>query len=366
MKSILRRSLVVFKIFFLPFALLYGLIIWLRNKMYDSHLLTAIEFDIPTIAVGNLAVGGTGKTPHVEYLIRLLKDHYQIAVLSRGYNRRSRGYKIAGEGTTSLEIGDEPMQFHLKFPDIQVAVGEERILALPQILMDAPQTQIVLLDDAFQHRSILPGFNILLTEFHRPFTRDYIVPIGKLRESRKEYKRADCILVSKCPDNLTEAQKQELIQEISPLPHQKLYFTGFQYGVPYHLFSHQPFSISEIKPTVLLVCGIANPLPVKQYLDAFYPKVLLLKFPDHYFFTSRDIRQISMEFEKIQDPQKVIITTEKDAVRLILFSTDSSFQTLPVFVLPIEVKFLFEGEESFNNHIFDHLIKYLSQSEITN
>ena len=177
-----------------PFSLLYGLVLWIRNRLYDNGVLTSVEFDLPVIAVGNLSVGGTGKTPHVEYLIRLLKDHYKTATLSRGYNRKTKGYLLAGPQSTAADIGDEPMQFHRKFPEVTVCVGEERMLAVPQLLGDQPDTAVILLDDAFQHRSIKPGLNLMVSDYSRLFTRDHVVPFGRLREGRKGYHRANGII----------------------------------------------------------------------------------------------------------------------------------------------------------------------------
>ena len=206
------------KILLYPFSLLYGLVMWTRNRLYDNKVLNAVEFDLPVIAVGNLSVGGTGKTPHVEYLIRLLKDRFHIATLSRGYNRRTKGYLLADENSTASQLGDEPMQFHQKYPDISVCVGEERMLAIPQLLMERPDTQTILLDDAFQHRSVKPGMNIMITDYSRRFTKDHVVPFGRLREGRKGYERANCIIVSKCPPHLSETEKNAIRQEINPLP----------------------------------------------------------------------------------------------------------------------------------------------------
>ncbi len=184
---------------FIPVFLLYGLVLWIRNRLYDNGVLTSVEFDLPVIAVGNLSVGGTGKTPHVEYLIRLLKGPYNIATLSRGYNRRTKGFLLAKADTTAADIGDEPMQFHRKFPGITVCVGEERMLAVPELLGERPETQVILLDDAFQHRSIKPGLNLMVTDYSRLFTRDHVVPFGRLREGRKGYHRANGIIVRQMP-----------------------------------------------------------------------------------------------------------------------------------------------------------------------
>ncbi len=340
-----------------PFSLLYGLVMWIRNKLYDKGLLTAVEFDIPTIAAGNLSVGGTGKTPHVEYLIRLLKEHFQVATLSRGYNRRTSGYILADEHTTAADIGDEPMQFHDKFPDIHVSVGEERMLAIPQLLMDEPGTQVVLLDDAFQHRSIKPGMNVMITEYNRRFTKDHVVPFGRLREGRQGYSRANCIIVSKCPPNLSLAEKQAIEKEINPLPHQQVFFTTLQYGAMYDLITHEPVQVAA-DTTVLLTCGIARPEPLLEKLRSSYDQVFLLPFPDHYYYSEKDIAKIRKELDDLPGKNKIVVTTEKDAVRLHLLKKTLTEQNLHMAVMPVEIAFLFGAQETFNNFIFDYVSRY--------
>jgi tetraacyldisaccharide 4'-kinase len=337
-----------------PFSLLYGLVMWIRNRLYDAGTLTAFKFDIPTIAVGNLSVGGTGKTPHVEYLIRLLKDQYRVATLSRGYNRKTRGYLLANEQSTAAQLGDEPMQFHQKFPDISVCVGEERMLAIPQLLGEKPDTQVVLLDDAFQHRSIRPGLNILVTEYSRPFTSDHVVPFGRLREGRKGAERADCIIVSKCPPGMTTAQKQALQREIAPLPQQRLFFTSLQYGVLYDMISGQPLSPAP-DTSILLVCGIARPAPLVEHLKNIYQEVFLLSFPDHYYYSNGDLEKVRRELEGLPGRQKLVVTTEKDAVRLHLLQPHLSALGLSMAVMPVEISFLFGEADSFNNYIFEYV-----------
>jgi tetraacyldisaccharide 4'-kinase len=341
-----------------PFSLLYGLVMWLRNRFYDKGLLTAVEFDLPVIAAGNLSVGGTGKTPHVEYMIRLLKDHYKIATLSRGYNRRTSGYILADENSTASDIGDEPMQFHDKYPDIKVCVGEERMLAVPQLLSDEPDTQVVLLDDAFQHRSIRPGMNILITDYRRLFTRDHVVPFGRLREGRKGYMRANCIIVSKCPPAMSVAEKQALEKEIAPLPHQRLFFTTLQYGALFDMITHQPVEIPKAA-TVLLACGIARPEPLLDELRQRYDQVYLLSFPDHYYYSEKDIAKIRKECSDLPGTEKIVITTEKDAVRLHLLKGALAEQNLQIAVMPVEISFLFGEAELFNNFIFDYIGRHL-------
>lgn len=335
-----------------PLSLLYGVITWARNRLYDRGVLTEIEFDLPTIAVGNLSVGGTGKTPHVEYLIRLLQEHFAVGTLSRGYNRETRGYLFADEKDTALTIGDEPMLFYLHH-EVAVAVGERRALALPQLLMDAPETEVVLLDDAFQHRSIKPGLNIMVSEYQRLFTRDHIVPFGRLRESRKGYQRADCIIVSKCPD-LGEADRQRITREIGPVSGQRLYFTRFRYGSCYHLLTgEKEFILPDSK--VILACGIGNPQPLIDYLSTKVPDVKLLRFPDHHYYTAEDLEKFKDGLSQMPPGFRMIITTEKDAVRLMLLGDKLAAMRLPIYVIPVEIAFLFNEKESFNEYIFNYV-----------
>jgi tetraacyldisaccharide 4'-kinase len=307
--------------------------------------------------VGNLSVGGTGKTPHVEYLLNVLHESFPVATLSRGYNRKTHGFYLADEKSTASEIGDEPMQFHVKFPQIAVAVGEERVYAIPQLLMEAPETSVVLLDDAFQHRSVKPGINILVTDYQHLFTRDHIVPFGRLRESRKGYKRADCIIVSKCPADMDEKIKNRLADEIDPLPHQHLFFSTLEYGQPYDFFTRSPLDCSPGIP-VMLVSGIAKPERMEEFLQEHYTLFNTIRFPDHHYFTPDDIENICFHFNQYQASAKFIITTEKDAVRLQLLTDLLKGKSLPIIVLPVRVQFLFGQNELFNQYIFNYIKQY--------
>ncbi|WP_341839504.1 tetraacyldisaccharide 4'-kinase [Chitinophaga caseinilytica] len=334
-----------------PFALLYGLVLWVRNRLYDAGMLTSVEFSVPTIAVGNLSVGGTGKTPHVEYLIRLLKDRHRVATLSRGYNRKTKGFQLAAAKTTAADIGDEPMQFHLKYPDITVCVGEERMLAVPQLMSDRPDTEVILLDDAFQHRSIKPGLNLMVTDYSRLFTRDHVVPVGRLREGRKGYHRADGIIVSKCPADLSVVEKENIRKEINPLPHQELYFTTLRYGVPADMLTGEPVLIPE-NAKLLVACGIARPEPLVQHLRQRHGNVNLLSFPDHYYYNRNDLEKIQLELGHMDgDGPAYIVTTEKDAVRLNLLRDIIANMQLPFTVIPVEVAFLFGEAPAFDRFV---------------
>jgi tetraacyldisaccharide 4'-kinase len=334
-----------FRILLLPFALLYWLGIGIRNGLYNIKFFSSTSFGLPVICVGNLSVGGTGKSPMVEYLVTQLKDKFKVATLSRGYKRRTKGYTLANENTDALEIGDEPMQFHLKFPDVPVAVGEERVEAIPELLHDRPEIQAIILDDAFQHRAIKAGLNILLTEHNNLYTRDFYLPTGDLRDLKRSYKRAEIVIITKCNPDLTEDEKQELIKEINPLPQQQVFFTAIEYGEPYHIKAKRTSRLSKQKE-VLLVSGIANPGPLKKLLEEETKVYYMMQYPDHHIFTGIDLADIKKKFTAMQAGHKMILTTEKDAVRLVKFNNDIT--DLPLYVIPIRHRFLFGEGERFD------------------
>lgn len=341
------------RILLFPFSLLYAAVVSIRNWCYDKGIFYSTPFNLPIICVGNLAVGGTGKSPMVEWLIRSLKDRYEIAILSRGYKRKTRGYALASTQTTALDIGDEPMQFHTKFPDLAVAVGEERIVAIPQLLHDRPDTRVIILDDAFQHRAVKAGWNILLTEYSNLFTRDWWLPSGDLRDAPGAYRRADAIIVTKCPDHLSVEEKAEIVAEIGPLEHQQVFFTSIQYGQPYHIIQQETTEISG-QLEVLLVTGIANPAPLKKWLHDKAGTYYEMAYGDHHIFSIDDLKNIIRRFNSITATDKIILTTEKDAVRLIKFKQE--LQGQPFYVLPIEPGFLFGEEERFT----DLIVKFIT------
>ena len=345
-----------FRYLLLPFSLIYGGVVWLRNILYDKNIFKSSSFNFPIICVGNLAAGGTGKTPMVEYLLRMLKDDYKLATLSRGYKRKTSGFAIADERSTALEIGDEPIQFHLKFPDVTVAVGEERLVAIPHLLHDRPDTELIILDDAFQHRPVRAGLNILLTEHKNLYTRDLMLPAGDLRDVRVSSKRAHIIVVTKCTADLSEEEKNAMIDEIKPTAEQDVFFTTIVYSDPVHVFKNEKITINE-KMDALLLCGIANPRPLKEYLNTKVHAYDMLRFPDHHIFNSDDLAEIKRHFEKIPSTNKIILTTEKDAVRLKKF--EEHLTDLPIYAIPIEHKFLFDAEAEFR----EYLVKFISKFE---
>jgi tetraacyldisaccharide 4'-kinase len=333
-----------FRILLLPFAIIYWFIIWIRNLLYTIKIFRSSSFGLPVICVGNLSVGGTGKSPMVEFLVGHLKEKFKVATLSRGYKRKTKGYALAGEHTTSLDIGDEPMLFHLKFPEVPVAVGEERLVAIPQLLHDKPATQVIILDDAFQHRAIKAGLNILLTDCSNLFTRDFYLPAGDLRDLKSGYKRADVIIVTKCKFEMTDEEADEIKNEIQPLKHQQLFFSSIQYGNPYHIIHQTPFELN-LNTEVLLVTGIANPQPLKKLLEERTHVYYMMSYNDHYIFHIDDLKDIKKRFERMEAAQKIILTTEKDAMRLMKFG--SELEMLPVYVIPISNHFLFGQETTF-------------------
>jgi len=333
-----------FRILLLPFSIIYWFAVWLRNFLYNTKMLRSSSFGLPVICVGNLSVGGTGKSPMVEFLIGHLKDKFRVATLSRGYKRKTRGYALANETTTSLDIGDEPMLFHQKFPGVPVAVGEERLVAIPQLLHDKPDTQVIVLDDAFQHRAVNAGLNILLTDHSNLFTRDFYLPTGDLRDLRSAYKRADIIVVTKCKFEMTGEEADKIKQEVQPLSKQQLYFSSIQYGNPYHIINFTPFEL-DTNTEVLLVTGIANPQPLKKLLEERCLTYQLMSFSDHYIFRIDDLKDIRRRFDRIESSKKIILTTEKDAVRLLKFRNE--LEKLPLYVIPISHHFLFDEEMKF-------------------
>ncbi|MBN8877268.1 MAG: tetraacyldisaccharide 4'-kinase [Sphingobacteriales bacterium] len=341
-----------FRILLLPFAFLYWLAIAVRNWLYDKNIFRSSSFGLPLICVGNLSVGGTGKSPMVEYFVRLLKNQFKVATLSRGYKRKTKGYALAGPATTALEIGDEPMQFHIKFPEVPVAVGEERLVAIPQLLHDRPETEVIILDDAFQHRSVKAGMNILLTDYHNLFTRDFYLPTGDLRDLKSSYKRAQIIVVTKCNPSITVDEKQKIIKEINPQPGQQVFFTSIEYGEVYHILDRKQTSLSE-NTEVLLVSGIANPRPLERLLEKYCKSYHIMPYSDHHIFTIDDLKDIRKKFSNLEAENKIILTTEKDAVRLVKFNTEMA--DWPIYVIPVRHHFLFGEGEVFNQSVINYI-----------
>lgn len=344
-----------FRILLFPFSLFYALAVLVRNKLYDWQWLRSTSFNMPIICVGNLSVGGTGKSPMTEMLIEWLRPHVEVATLSRGYKRKTKGYLLADDQTTALEIGDEPMQFHLKYPAIGVAVGEERLAAIPQLLHDRPQTQAIILDDAFQHRSVQAGLNIVLTDYSNPYWHDWYLPTGDLRDQKSSASRASVIVVTKCPSNLGEQDKNELLQRIQPLPQQQVFFTTLEYGIPYHISAGYTYQIQP-HTEVLLLCGIANPLPLKKHIEKLAASYFEMSFNDHHIFSVDDLYAMRQKFEAMDGVEKIILTTEKDAVRLVKYG--SELNALPLYVQPVMHRVLFGEEEAFKKRVISFVADF--------
>ena len=349
---------IITRILLFPFSLLFGIGVSLRKLFYRLGLLKSIRFDFPIISVGNLNVGGTGKSPHVSFISKYLNDYINVGVLSRGYKRKTTGFQYVQLNNTAEQVGDEPLQFKIRHPNILVAVNESRINGVQKMIGDYDNLQTIVMDDAYQHMAIEPNLNILLTEYKRPYTEDYLLPSGRLREGRSGAKRADIIIVTKCPKTMTEGEKLTWEKEINPLPHQRLYFSHYQYGNPYFLFNPSYVYPLSDKVEALVFCAIANTDYLEEYLETAVAKAKILRFPDHHYFTNSEIANLKAQFDKIQTKEKVIITTEKDAVRLRLHQDFIIENQLPIFVLPIDVDFSFNEREKFLSEIKDFLVSF--------
>ena len=334
-----------------PFSLLYGGVMQVRNTLYDKAILSSERFAIPVIAVGNLTVGGTGKTPHVEYLLRLLHN-YKIATLSRGYKRKTSGFVLADGQATAASLGDEPYQYYRDFPGVAVAVSEGRVPGVQKLQQLVPELEVVVLDDAMQHRPIKPSLNLLLTDYKRPFYNDFLLPAGLLREPRSGAARADAIIVSKCPVQLPLLRQQEIVACIRKYcrPAIPIFFSAFNYGEPVALGPQTAPS-----GQLILLTGIANPEPLKVYLLKQGYKILQhLAYPDHHTYTIQDLQKIKLMLQSDKYKNASVLTTRKDAVKLAGTDLHKLTQALPVFYIPIEVAFL-DNKEKFDKLILQHV-----------
>jgi tetraacyldisaccharide 4'-kinase len=333
--------------------MLYGSIMAFRNFLFDRGILKSTEFLVTTISVGNLAVGGTGKTPHVEYLIRLLGNKYKVAVLSRGYGRKTKGYMEADDDSDASKIGDEPYLYHRKFPFIKVVVGEKRVDAIKKLLQKHRDIKVVLLDDAYQHRYLKADLQILLTEYSNLYVDDLPMPAGRLREFPRGSKRANLIIVSKCPKNLSWEEAGRIREKLAPEPEQEVFFTRYSYDKPLAAWKDD-IEFTDTEPVV--VTGIANPAPMITYLEKRFPKLEHMEYPDHYSFNRNDIKKIRRECRDGKTRHQ-LLTTEKDGMRL--YPHKKKLKGIDVFVLPIKVKFLFR-EKAFDERILQYLNERLS------
>jgi tetraacyldisaccharide 4'-kinase len=346
-----------------PVSLIYGLITGIRNMMYNTGILPSTEFHLPVICVGNITVGGTGKTPHTEYLAELLSRSFKVATLSRGYKRKTRDFRICTPSSTVSEIGDEPLQMFRKFRNILVAVDRNRVHGVRNILKLSPETEVIILDDGFQHRRITPGFSILLSDYDRLIVRDHLLPYGNLRENRENMRRADVILITKSPADISPIQRRLIVKEVNKAPYQNLYFTSITYDAPHPVFikwddeKSPPGILKYDGCGILLVTGIANPLPLKEYIEKRAGEVIHLSFPDHYNFKEADITKVLSAFQELQAPLKYIFTTEKDAVRLREFTNIAEPVRSAFFYIPVGIYFLNNDKDEFDNLIIDYVRK---------
>lgn len=347
-----------------PLSYIYGAVTYVRNRLFDWHILKSVSFNIPVISIGNIAVGGTGKTPHTEYIISLLSKNYKIAMLSRGYKRKTSGFVMAFNNCSPLDIGDEPYQIYQKFGDqIKVAVCESRVKGIEELLKIDPEINLVVLDDAFQHRYVKPAISIVLTEYGHPFFEDRMLPLGRLRENKFAVsKRADIVIVTKCPTDIKPVNFRLYKKHIDLFPYQKLYFSRYHYGSLEPVFPEEStyipmFDILSEKDTLLALTGIANPIPLVKYLKRFKAVVKVMHFPDHHNFSRTDIKDIQNAYNSLKGRYKIIITTEKDAVRIANNPYFPFELKQHIFYQPINVEFITYESENFDKELLE-MIKH--------
>lgn len=345
----------------LPLSWLYGVGSDFRNMLFNTGILSSKSYSIPIISVGNITAGGTGKTPHIEYLIRLLSERYRVAVLSRGYKRRSRGYVLAQPDTPMEMIGDEPWQIKEKFPQAYVAVDTNRRHGIERLMTDQKtrDVQVILLDDAYQHRYVTPGINILLIDYHRMITEDRLLPAGRLRERVSSKIRANMVIVTKCPRNLTPIGYRVVQQSLHLKPYQSLFFSTFKYGNLRKLFTKGEMPLEQIRKDsmhVLLVTGIDNPQQMEQDMRKFAQYVTPLSYSDHHYFTPQNVEEINNAALKMPKPM-IVVTTEKDAPRLKNMQGFNEVVRDNLYVFPIEIEILKEKETTLNEQIINYVHK---------
>jgi tetraacyldisaccharide 4'-kinase len=349
----------ILQVILLPVSLCYGLAMQVRNWMFDLHLLPSRTFDKSVISVGNLSYGGTGKTPHIEYLIRLLTPGVFIATLSRGYGRKSNGFILASKRSNVKYIGDEPLQFLKKFDGVKVAVDEKRSRGIRILLEKYPDLNVILLDDAFQHRYVTPGLSILLTDYHRLYAEDMILPSGTLREFSTGAGRADIIVVTKTPKIFSPITRRRIIEELKPGSHQHIYFSFIKYVDPVPVFDTLNLTFPAKVTNILLFTGIANDYPLREHLERMCSELVVMKFTDHHQYTVKDIDEISRRFHDLPTQKKIMVTTEKDVMRLKTPELSAYLKNLPLFCVPMEIDFHGTDKEKFDNEI----LRYVKQNQ---
>jgi tetraacyldisaccharide 4'-kinase len=347
------------KLLLLPLAILYGLGVAILNGLYAIGLLRGVTFSIPVISIGNLTVGGTGKTPHTEYLIRLLHEYLPLAVVSRGYKRKTTGYLEVAPNHDASQSGDEPLQYKRKYPHVPVAVAESRSFAIPQVIRNYPYTKVILLDDGYQHREVVPGLNILLTEFNRLYTRDWLLPVGRLREWRSGAGRADIIVVTKCPDNISTTEMESIRAEVTKRADQHVFFSRYRYGLPYKMYGSGERLAFHKDLDVLLVVAIAGTEYLLEYVDSQCGDVRMLEYNDHHPFSNFDIGDIERHFKLLPEGrERIILTTEKDAMRLDSHRELLRQLALPIYILPVAVQFIGEESVTFDDTLKEWLLNF--------
>jgi tetraacyldisaccharide 4'-kinase len=347
------------KLLLLPLAILYGLGVAIMNGLYAIGLLKGVSFSLPVISIGNLTVGGTGKTPHTEYLIRLLHEYLPVAVVSRGYKRKTTGYLEVSSAHDASQAGDEPLQFKRKYPHIAVAVAESRSFAIPQLIRSHPSIKVILLDDGFQHREVVPGLNILLTEFNRLYTNDWLLPVGRLREWPSGATRANIIIVTKCPDNITSGEMNEISKTVKKKDEQQVFFSRYRYGLPYKMYGAGERLALNKNLDILLVVAIAGTEYLLEYVDTQSGGVHMLEYNDHHPFSNFDIGDIERHFKLMPEGrERIILTTEKDAMRLDTHRDLLRQLALPIYILPVAVQFIGEEPDLFDNSIKEWLLNF--------
>jgi tetraacyldisaccharide 4'-kinase len=332
-----------------PFSLLYGLVVVIRNWLYDAGIFKSRQFSLPVISVGNLEVGGAGKSPMTEYLVRLFKDDHKIATLSRGYRRQTKGFLTATASVTAAEIGDEPAQFKHKFPDITVAVSEDRVKGINEL---KHSHDLIILDDAYQHRSVKPGFSVLLFDYEKIKGPQLLLPAGDLREPMSGRWRADVLIVSKCPGDISIEEQGKIAAILEPLPYQYLFFSTIAYQPLQDIDGKETEYVIDEDTTVFLLTGIANPAPLVEHIKTHTQNIVHHRYPDHHRFSLKNISKLAGEFNACAAQKKLIVTTEKDAQRLLEHDLQQQVKKLPVLVMPIATEFLDVGGAQFN-----HLVK---------
>ncbi len=354
------------RLFLLPFAWLYGLAVGLRNLLFDSGLLHSFSFTVPVISVGNLTSGGTGKTTHIEYLVSALKDEYRLAVLSRGYKRKTRYFILVSGMSSVAEVGDEPLQLKKKFPELTVAVDRRRVHGIRRLMQTSGNTDLILLDDAFQHRYVNPGLSILIIDYNRPVFRDRLLPAGNLREPWRNAARADIFIISKCPSDIKVSERQAFRDKLKDFPGKPVFFTTYVYGEPVpvckgkhkskkHVITYK--KLKEEKTCIFLVTGIANPKPLSDFLRQKLNLKDEMIFPDHHSYNEKDLAKIRRRWESSTNGKGYIFTTEKDATRFREIMIRDKQLKKHLYYVPVTVRFLAKGEKHFLRMIGRYLKK---------